>query len=283
MALFSLIVVLLAERLRLVADAFQFEAWFGRYRRLMFDDQALRSPLRMAVALVLPALVVWLAQRLLTGVWFGVLHLALWIGVGLLLFAHGPLRQRFRQYLEAARRGDTQSCFNYADSLDESTAMQAASVEELGQRMGQLSAWLNYRYYAAVALYFVLLGPAMATFYCTVRAYCDHFAAQDCRRPLLGPLMKLLDWVPVRIVSLGFALSGHFSKAAPVLVPKVLDPFSDPRRMITEVALAAEEVPETAGEPLCVQPTLALLKLAKRNFILLLVVVSLLTIFGVIH
>ncbi len=283
MALFSLIMVLLAERMRLVADTFQFEAWFRWYRGLMFDDQALRSAGKMLVALTLPALLVALAQHLLTGVWFGVLHLALWILVGLLLFGLAPLRQRFRQYLDAARRGDTQSCFCHADSLDESSAMQAASPEEMGQRMGQLSAWLNYRFYAAVALYYVLLGPAMAMLYCTVRAYHDHFAAQDLRRPLVGPVMKLLDWVPVRIVSLGFALSGHFSKAAPVLVPKVLDPMADPRTMITEVALAAEEVPETSGEPICVQPTLALLKLAKRNFILLLVLVSLLTIFGVIH
>ncbi|MBY6187776.1 beta-lactamase regulator AmpE [Marinobacter hydrocarbonoclasticus] len=283
MALFSLIVVLLAERMRLVAEACQFERWFERYRRIMFDDQALRSGAKMVVTLVLPALLVWTAQKLLAGVWFGVLHLALWIAVGLVLFGHGPLRQRFRQYLEAARRGDKESAMLHADRLDESDAMQAATEEELGQRMGQLSAWLNYRFYAAVALYYVLLGPAMATLYCTVRAYHDHFAAQDCRRPWVAPLLKLLDWIPARIVALGFALSGHFSKAAPVLVPKVLDPLADPRKMITEVALAAEEVPETSGEPLCIQPTLALLKLAKRNFILLLVVVSLLTIFGVIH
>ncbi|MBY5992142.1 beta-lactamase regulator AmpE [Ferrimonas balearica] len=283
MALFSLILVLMAERMRLVAAHFQFEPLFERYRAWMFDDEALRGGLKMALALALPAALVWLAQQLLTGVWFGVFHLALWVGVGLVLFGHEPLRQRFRGYLRSACRGDTQSCYHHADSLDESDRIQASSEDELGQKMGQLAAWLNYRYYAAVALYFVLLGPAAATFYCTVRAYHDHFTEADCRRPMVSLLMRLLDWIPVRIVALGFALSGHFSKAVPVLIPKVLDPMAEPRAMISEVALAAEEIPETSGEPVCVQPTLALLKLAKRNFILLLVVVSLLTIFGVIN
>ncbi|GAA4900374.1 beta-lactamase regulator AmpE [Ferrimonas pelagia] len=283
MALFSLLLVLFIERARLLGDRLQFEPVFARYREVLFDEQKLKQWPYMLVALLLPALGVhWVIQGVI-GTWFGVWHLAVWIGIGLLLFGHNPLRERFRQYLVAACRGDTQACYHYVEQLDCGQSTEDRSELSIGVHMGQIAAWLNYRYYAAVTLYFVALGPAVALFYCTVRAYHDHFAQQQLKRPLIGPLLHLLDWLPCRIVALGFALSGHFSRAMTVLIPLILDPFVPARSVITQVALAAEELPANAEqEPVCVQSTMALLQLAKRNLILLLIVVSILTILGVL-
>ncbi len=285
MALFTLLFVLLMERTQLLGKRLQFERFMAVYRRVLFDDSALKSPLKMLVALLLPALVVALLAKWLTGTLFGLPHLLLWVGVGLLVFGHRALRDRFRHFLMAANRNDCQACYRILEELDHDASEEASSPRTLGVQMGQIAAWLNYRYYVAVALYFVALGPAAALFYSTVRGYHDHFAREQIRRPLVVPLMHLLDWLPARLVALGFALSGHFSRAMTVLLPRLFDPLYPARQLITEVALAAEEAPEPgeADAPISVQPTVALLKLAKRNLVLLLVVVSVLTILGVLH
>ncbi|SHH98316.1 beta-lactamase regulator AmpE [Ferrimonas marina] len=283
MALFSLLLVLLLERAKVLSPKLQFETLFERYRQASFDDDKLDQLPQMLLTLLLPAVLLHLLAGFLEGRLFGLLHLLLWIGTGLVLFAHQPLRDRFREYLNAACRGDTQSCYHHAQQLDETGDEAGASESEMGEHMGQLAAWINYRYYAAVALYFVALGPAAALFYSTVRAYHDHFCQQELKRPLVPTLMHLLDWLPARIVALGFALSGHFSRAMGQLLPRLLDPFAPARTLITEVALAAEDLPEHSDDPVSVQSTFALLQLAKRNLILLLVVVSLLTIFGVLQ
>ncbi|GAA5193736.1 beta-lactamase regulator AmpE [Ferrimonas gelatinilytica] len=285
MALFTLLFVLLMERTQLLGKRLQFERFMASYRRWMFDDRALKNPLKMLFVLLLPAVVVALLAKWLTGTLFGLPHLLLWIVVGLLVFGHRALRDRFRHYLMAANRNDSQACYHTLETLDHAASEAADSPQTLGVQMGQVAAWLNYRYYAAVALYFVAFGPAAALFYSTVRGYHDHFAREQIRRPLVVPLMHLLDWVPARLVALGFALSGHFSKAMAVLLPRLFDPLCPARQLITEVALAAEETPEPGEEdaPISVQPTVALLKLAKRNLVLLLVVVSVLTILGIVH
>lgn len=282
MALFSLLVVLILERLKLVGGLLQFETVFERYRRATFDDSALRSPWKLALVLLSPALLVaWLAD-LLQGVHLGLWHLLLWLVVGVVLFGNQSLRQRFKQYLEAACRGDLQACFLNADKVDP-VPFEATDEAQLGQRMGQVAAWLNYRYYAATALYFVLLGPAAATFYCTVRGYHDHSLRQQLHRPVLTGLMTLMDWIPSRIVAFGFALTGHFSRALSVWLALVFKPAVSARELIYRVAVVAEEIPQESEAPVCVQSTLALLKLAKRNVTLLLLVVSILTILGWIN
>ncbi|USD37189.1 MULTISPECIES: beta-lactamase regulator AmpE [Ferrimonas] len=282
MALFSLLVVLILERLKLIAPMLQFNVVFGAYQRAVFNDVQLRSWWRMALVLVLPAALVALLAYEVQGSAYGLWHLGLWLLVGVVLFGHSELRERFKEYLQAACRGDVQACFHTADRVDV-VPMEAVSEKELGQRMGQVAAWLNYRYYAAVALYFVLLGPAVATLYCTVRAYHDHFERAQLHRPLVKPLLALMDWLPARIVAFGFALTGHFSRALSVWMSLAFRPTVSARELITEVALVAEEIPLETAAPVCVQSTLSLLKLAKRNVTLLLIVVSLLTIFGFIH
>ncbi|WP_028107721.1 beta-lactamase regulator AmpE [Ferrimonas futtsuensis] len=281
MALFSLLVVLLLERLKLIAPALQFNAVFDAYRSRLFNDSELRSGWKMLFSLALaPALVALLAYEF-EGVHYGVWHLALWLLVGVVLFSHMELRAAFKEYLQAACRADLQASFHIADKVDP-VPLEAVTERELGQRMGQVAAWLNYRYYAAVALYFVLLGPAVATFYCVVRGYHDHFERHQLNRPLVSGLMTLLDWVPVRLVAFGFALSGHFSRALSVWLSLAFKPTVSARTLIYRVALVAEEIPVESAAPVCVQSTLNLLKLAKRNVTLLLILVSLLTIFGVL-
>ncbi|NMH66958.1 beta-lactamase regulator AmpE [Shewanella salipaludis] len=283
MALFSLLVAILVERLKLLPSTWQFDGLLRRYHASVFGSEPLSSDLVMALALVLPAVGVYLLSWAAAGLFWGGLSLVLWVLVSVLCLCHQQQRRAFKHYIQAACRGDVQACYHYAGELDCSECFDAVSETDLGTKVGQSVAWINYRYYGAVALYLVFLGPVGAIFYCTVRFYAEENRRKAQALPLVDTVLMLLDWLPSRLFAFGYVLSGEFSRALATWRANALRPGTSARRVITETAMAAESVAEDAGNaPVSVQPTLALLALTKRNFMLLVTLLSLLTIFGLV-
>ncbi|QSX40526.1 beta-lactamase regulator AmpE [Shewanella cyperi] len=290
MALFSLLVAILVERLRLLPSAWQFdtllpeglELLFGKPREGTGSVLFKLSELQLGLAILLPAALVYIAGLLVAGVAWGSLSLLLWVLVAIVCFSHDEQRASFKHYIQAACRGDVQACYHHAEQLDCSECLDAVSEKALAARVGQSVAWVNYRYYGAVALYFILLGPVGAVLYCTVR-YCS-LVQQKAKAslPLVDALQWVLDWLPSRIFALFYVLSGDFKPAFASWRRLALDSSASARSIIIDTAVSAEELPEPSEAPVCVQPTLALLALTKRNFVLLVTALSLLTIFGVV-
>ncbi|WP_394203982.1 beta-lactamase regulator AmpE [Shewanella waksmanii] len=282
MALFSLLVAIMVERLKLLPAAWQLESILALYTKQLFGRRQLTSDVMMALALLFPAIVVQVLIWSVNGVMFGFLSLLVWVCVAILCFSHLSQRKTFKRYMQAACRGDRQACYRFADALDPHHSLEAVSEQDLGAKVGQTVAWINYRFYGAVALFLILLGPAGAVFYCSVRYFTDLAKAQNEPLPLVAKLLAVLDWLPSRLFAFGYVLSGQFSNANGVWLRHGLNWRTDAKTIITEVAIAAEPVSETSNAPVCVQSTLSLLLLSKRNFILLVTILSLLTIFGVV-
>jgi hypothetical protein len=59
MALFSLLVAILVERLKLLPSGWQFDSVMTRYQKKFWDSQSLKSAFSVAMAIVLPALLVF--------------------------------------------------------------------------------------------------------------------------------------------------------------------------------------------------------------------------------
>lgn len=288
MALFSLLIAILIERLKLLPDPWQLDALLTKYHISLFGDKQISSEFMMGLAIILPALSVYVLSWVVAGLFWGTLSLALWVVLAVLCFSHQQQRKLFKQYIQAACRGDVQACYHYATELDCNECMDAVSENDLGAKVGQSVAWLNYRYYGAVALYIILLGPIGAVLYCTVRFYAETSMRKSLDLPLVDSLLMLLDWLPSRIFAFGYLLSGHFSTAFSVWSRNALSINTSARCIVTETAIAAETMPDNrasgeANAPICVQSTIALLGLSKRNFILMVTVLSLLTIFGVVN
>lgn len=282
MALFSLLVAIMIERLKLLPQAWQLETLLGFYAQAFFGRKQLGNDLMMALALLLPAVSVQVLAWFVAGMVWGLVSLIVWVAVAILCFSHLKQRQIFKRYIQAACRGDVQACYHFADALDPSVAIDAVSETELGAKVGQAVAWLNYRFYGAVALYLIFFGPAGAVLYCTVRYFADDAKSKGAALPLVDSILALLDWLPSRLIAFGYVLSGHFSAAFTQWRYQALDWQKPAREVITEVALAAETLEASSPTPICVQSTISLLQLSKRNFILLVTGLSLLTIFGVV-
>jgi AmpE protein len=280
MALFSLLVAILIERLKLLPSSWQFDSVMARYQKQFWDSKTLDSTVGVATAILLPALLVWLISFLLDGIFFNVLSLLFWVMISIICFSHQSLRGAFKQYIQAACRGDVQACYRYAGELDSTESLDVVDEQDLGAKVGQTVAWINYRYYGAVALYLIFLGPVGAILYCTVRFYSEYNSKNNLEMPLVDQLQMIFDWVPSRVFSFGYVLSGQFSAGLSAWRQYGLSLKTDAKTIVTKTAVAAETLTEENDAPLSVQSTLALLALSKRNFVLLLTMVSVLTIFG---
>ncbi|MCH1931472.1 beta-lactamase regulator AmpE [Shewanella sp. A25] len=282
MALFSLLVAILVERLKFLPSSWQCDRVLQSYQSTFFGDKASLTPSTMALALILPAVVVYVLGWLVSGMFWGLLNLALWVLVAVICFNHQKQREMFKKYMLAACRSDVQACYHFASELDCSECLDAVSEKELGAKVGQSVAWINYRYYGAVALCFIFLGPVGAVLYCTARFYAEENIRKSLNLPLIDDLMFVLDWIPSRIFAFGYALSGQFSEGLSAWSEHALNINASARKLVTQTALASQPLPEVSNAPICVQSTLALLVLSKRNFTLMVTLLSLLTIFGIV-
>ncbi|QDF65888.1 beta-lactamase regulator AmpE [Shewanella sp. SNU WT4] len=297
MALFSFLVAILVERFKVLPLSLQLDRLLNRYHLSLFGDKQVRNLGLLALALVLPSVTVALLLYAVQGMFWGALSLTLWVLVAILCFSHLDQRQIFKRYIQAACRGDIQACYHYAGQLDCSECLDAINSRDLGLKVGQSVAWINYRFYGAIALFFIFLGPVGAVFYCTVRFYDEQRRRRQLNLPLVAQLLFVLDWLPSRLFSFGFSLCGEFNRGFSVWRQLAINPKVSARQLVAETAMAAqvlafneveddEQTTESHHQDascLELEPTLAMLALSKRNFILLVVVLSLLTIFGVVN
>ncbi|WDE06051.1 beta-lactamase regulator AmpE [Thalassomonas viridans] len=100
-------------------------------------------------------------------------------------------------------------------------------------------------------------------------------AASPCQQFLFW-----LDWIPVRLTSFGYMLVGHFSKALPVWLESLFDFSKQPSAILVDVAQKSEDLMVDSED--CTAEPCLLVRLAKRNLLLLLAIISLLTLSGVI-
>ncbi|AWL12904.1 Protein AmpE [Saliniradius amylolyticus] len=273
MTLISLLLVLALERTGFNGHSWHVETYTGRYyhfllRQGIVKDQS--TPWVILGVALLPALLLLAVLQMLD---MALIELA--VSVLLLLVAIGcPLyRASYKGYLQASARGDVEGSNIYAE--------QMGYVPRDDYSFGQHLMWINYRHYAAVMIWFAVFGAAGALLYVLTRSLVlmleedQHPASIQAQQ-----VLEWLDWVPVRVAAFGLLIVGHFSKALPVWVTSAGNAGRPARSLLTEVAQAAEVIePEELS---CNTEPCAMVALAKRNTLFLLVMLSLLSLAGLL-
>lgn len=274
MTLISLLLVLALERITTKNDFWRSEFYLASYydfvvKKSWLDDSA--KTLNLILVIGIPTLITWLIQTNLDSS-----LLELLFGCAVLMMAIGcpHLREKYKGYLQAANRGDMQACDLYAQELD---------FEQLGDvSFGQHVVWINFRFYMAVVLWFTFFGAAGVVLYSVAR-YVE-LAQRKQESPMkteAHQILHVLDWVPARIAGIGFLLVGHFTRAVSSWIDYLVDLKIDAKVMLTTVAKAAEDVEPDEHD--CTEEPCTLLRLAKRNLILVLAVIAVLTLGGWIN
>ena len=153
MTLISMLIALIIERLAVRSEAWQFLFYAKKYlsvsqssglSKLVSESKG--QYLWVLLPGIVYALVLWLIGSSLVTLVLNTLVLLVCIGCW-------HYRQLYKQYLNAMDRGDEEAAFISMQQI----ATQLGSTQQ--HSYGQLLLWLNFRYYAAVVFWFLVLSP----------------------------------------------------------------------------------------------------------------------------
>lgn len=281
MTLFTTLLVLFAERLFKLGEHWQLdhrlETLFRRVKHYSLAGT-------LAMTLVAMALV-GIIQRALSGVLFNVTSLIFWILLGLLCIGAGRVRLHYHAYLKAASRDDVHAREAMASELTMIHGVPAGCDErEFLRELQNALLWINYRFYLAPLFWFVVggsWGPVALIGYAFLRAWQSWLARYQTPHHRLqsgiDAILHVVDWVPVRLVGVVYALIGHGEKALPAWFASLGDRHSSQYQVLTTLAqysLAREPHVDKVETPK------AAVSMAKKTSYAVVVVMALLTIYG---
>jgi len=293
MSLLSLLIALAAER-TLSSKVWRFNFYYLHYQHFFSKNfTARQGTVAKAAFILLPVLIIYFALELLDN---ALLELIVSTLVLIVCFGCTITRQSYKDYLHAAFRGE--------ETTSEMHHQQLLSDKNLPQMgFGQALIWLNYRYYVAIMLFFTVFGAPGAVFYRLLTTVIEHKKAQCIQAAKMNDtqeddvehesnippdfskgcqnhhdLLFWLDWLPVRITSFGYMFVGHFSKALPVWLESLFESNKPTHQVLIDVAEKSEDIMVNNED--CTSEPCLLVRLAKRNVLLVFAVISVLTLAG---
>ncbi|WP_206485019.1 beta-lactamase regulator AmpE [Thalassotalea sp. G2M2-11] len=290
MSLISLLIALAAERY-FSSATWQFNVHFTHYskwfNRLLGGAKSKRSTIINIAFILTPVIACYFLLQLVDD---GLVHFLLSTLILIACFGCIKTRDTYKQYLLCAFRGEQTSCEMHHQQLLEDKNLPQMSF-------GQMLIWLNYRYFIAIMLFFVVFGAPGALAYRLVSKVVEQQGQSETDSQESAPdpstksaeqlqveqfnyqLLFWLDWLPVRIVAFGYMLVGHFSRALPVWLENLFDVGKLPHLILTEVAQKSEDF--MVDQEDCTAEPCLLVRLAKRTLLLCLALIALLILTGV--
>ncbi|MCL2898936.1 beta-lactamase regulator AmpE [Brenneria tiliae] len=281
MTLFTLLLVLAWERLFKQGEHWQLDHRLEAVFRHLPPPSLLQTLFLTLCCVGGVSLLLWLAD----GILFGLILLLLWIAISLMCIGAGEVRQHYRRYLQSARRGEVGASQEMAAELALIQGLPVGVGEkERLQELQNALLWINFRFYLAPLFWFIVAGPygpaAMAG-YAFLRArqtwLARHHTPLARAQSGVDSLLHWLDWIPVRLAGVTYALLGHGEKALPAWFASLGDFRNSQYWVLTQLAQFSL-TREPHIDP--VETPKAAVALAKKVTRILVVVVALLTIYG---
>ncbi|MBI2382308.1 MAG: regulatory signaling modulator protein AmpE [Gammaproteobacteria bacterium] len=285
MSFLSLILALLAERYLHLGRELRDFGWFAAYGERvlgLLGGQAWASGWAGLLVLIgLPALGVMLVLEFLQGRWFSLP--ALGFATLVLVWCLGPesLWASLAGYFEDRERDDVQGAYRRVANV-----VCAECAEDEAQLSREVTRWIlceAHGRWFAVLFWFVVLGPAGALAYRLMRVYGGQLPEGHGHREPLAQLQRLADWLPVRMTGFAYALSGDFVRAwaacrTHALAP-VMGEICGNTLLLVEAGMGALGL-DADREAAVLGENREALALVERSFIVLVVILSVLSVFG---
>lgn len=161
MTLFILLLVMAVERVTVKSKKFHITALSNQYFDFVEDSKLVKSMndktyvqiLFVILIASIPAIILLLLMPQIPGILVFITHLlVLWVCLGC------PVtRNIYRRYIQSANRNDFEACSLYSEKL----GVEDGQLSKVGKQL----VLVNYRQYASVIIYYVLLGIAGVIFY----------------------------------------------------------------------------------------------------------------------
>lgn len=281
MSLISLLIALLSERY-LSGKWWQFSTYYNKYSQIFFKKELEEATPKFSILMLLFLLVPTVGcYFVLEQLGNSFLYLILSTVILIICFGCFSTRSVYKRYLSAAFKGETATCDLLHQELLKSKQLPQMSF-------GQALVWLNYRYFIAVMLLFVIFGAPGVVFYrllTQVNERCikqsdNQSVNEEPKACISSKILFVIDWIPVRLIALGYMFVGHFSKAVAVWLGNLFDLTLPSYEVLISVAQKSEDFMIDTDD--CTAEPCILVRLAKRTLLLCLAFISILVLTGVV-
>jgi AmpE protein len=245
MKFLALVLALVLNHVWSGADRLQSDDWHHRWQARV-AKWGLPGPLALALAVLGPTALAALVLEALAPLLFGLLWLA--AAVTLLLYALG--RGDFAAQMETYRRQARSENFEGAFLSEVATASRAQEVEspetprEVHNLAQQTLLYEGYQRWFAVVFFFLRLGPLGALAYRLLQL------CRDTTEPeLAARCLWLVDWIPARLLSATFVVTGDFVASRDEFLGRLQDTELPAGEVLQRVGAAAVDLAApTEGE-----------------------------------
>lgn len=192
---------------------------------------------RLLLICGLPCLLLAALEWLLAPRWAGIPLFALELAVLLYSIGRGDFRASLGTFLAAWQRGDYEAAYQEAVPIfDFDPQARITSAVELHAQVRRGVLYLAFERWFAVVFWFYFLGPWAALFYRILHLLLLQNSSDEDRQRIRQWLVWI-EWLPVRLLGLAFAVTGNFSGcfrtwrehlAGFTAVPELLSIYADP-------------------------------------------------------
>ncbi|MDF9618679.1 regulatory signaling modulator protein AmpE [Pseudomonas entomophila] len=194
----------------------------------------------LAILILAPVAVLALLLHVLEPVAYGLLALPVHLLVLVYSLGRGDVKASLGPFRDAWRRGDDQAALHVAER---DLGLAADDAQGLIKRVQGHLLWQAYQSFFAVIFWYFLLGPGAALAYRLLALTADH-SRQPALQTLAGQLRHALDWLPVRVIAVSFALVGNFVAVTRVMLHELLDWHISAGHLVAKVGRVADDIPE---------------------------------------
>lgn len=245
--------------------------WFNQYQRRMTDRVSNWPPYAILIAIILPpVLIVGLIDFVLTGYFYGVFKII--FGVLVLLYCMGPHNLWLQAYgsLNSLSGEDPSAAIEHAKKTFNITL--PANSQAFHQAVtSAIFIEANQRIFAVI-FWFVILGPIGAVAYRAI-SLCATKGELSVSASAMQ-VQRVLDWLPIRLLTFIFALGGHFTEVIHCWKKEAAHSPNLNDTMLVECGIAALDVRNDDLLPENGEAEKEALALLDRSFIIVLVILA---------
>jgi len=264
MSFLVLVLVLWVEKFSALRQRLQRDGFFlGELARL--ERSGKQQPWwQLAVLVLAPVALLVLLLHVLEPVAYGLLALPVHLLVLIYSLGRGDAKAALGPLRDAWHRGDKQAALHVADR---DLGMQADDAPSLLVKVQGYLLWHAYQSFFAVIFWYFLLGPGAALAY-RLLVLCSEYSGQPALKARAEQLRHIMDWLPVRVLTLSFTLVGNFVAVMRVMLHELLNWRISAALLVTRVGRAADDIPEQEDSQLGLARLDSLWELLLRSAVL---------------
>jgi len=193
----------------------------------------------LAILVLAPVAVLVLLLYVLDPVAYGLLALPVHLLVLIYSLGRGDAKAALGPFRDAWRRGDDQGALHVAER---DLGLVAEEPHGLLVRVQGYLLWQAYQSFFAVIFWYFVLGPGAALAYRLLALTADN--SHPALKARAEQLRHIMDWLPVRVLAVSFALVGNFVAVTRVMLHELLNWHISAAHLVARVGRIADDIPD---------------------------------------